>query len=237
MPFPGFLKRDGDALLFNGDGEMIYYIPEAYFSNKTAVVIGEYVETLGIFNYSVFDKNGKSSGLKTFNFPATFRCKPTTIEKFAEFQLKGALEPEPYRLLHFSKGYEAVCSTKVQKKVLSAETYLKLYKGAKLPETAVPYEKLQDYLMENANLSGFDYDISAQILGLTSELCRDPKDLTKPYRLTDMKGPYKFINILQLPKYVSAYTAITSQNADESIANAMLNKSNKESPLEKVMMD
>lgn len=236
MAFPAFLKRQGDTLLFNGEGEMIYYIPEAYFSNKTAIVIGEYVDVFGLFVYNVFDKNGKGYGLKNFNFPATFRCKPSTIEKFSEFQLGDSKEKEPYRLLHFTKGYEAVCSTKIRKEIPNGETFLKLLKGGKLPES-IPYAEGQDYIMDNAELGGFNYGISAQMLGIVwSELCRDPNNLSRAYRLTDMKGPYKFVNIHQLPKYISPYTAITSQNADESIANAITNKSHTESPLEKVMM-
>ena len=70
-----------------------------------------------------------------------------------------------------------------------------------------------------------------------SKIYRDPKDLSKPYRLTDMKGPYKAIGIKKRPKYDSPYISITSENADDAIANAMLSKSTKESPLEKVMMN
>ena len=37
---PSFLTRDGDALLFNGDGELIFYIPETYFSGNNAYFVG-----------------------------------------------------------------------------------------------------------------------------------------------------------------------------------------------------
>ena len=48
---------------------------------------------------------------------------------------------------------------------------------------------------------------------------------------------YKAVPITQIPKYISAYTAVTSENADEAIASAIENKSHTESPLEKVMMN
>ena len=49
---------------------------------------------------------------------------------------------------------------------------------------------------------------------------------------------YQMVSINQLPKYISPYTAITSENADEAIAAAILNKNtHKTSPLEKVMMN
>ena len=81
--------------------------------------------------------------------------------------------------------------------------------------------------------------MSANIIGiLISELYRDPKDLSKPFRLSGMKDmlDYKAISILKVPKYTSPYTAITSENADESIAAAMTTKGTSSSPLEKVMM-
>ena len=45
------------------------------------------------------------------------------------------------------------------------------------------------------------------------------------------------VSIKALPKFISPYVAITSENADESIANAIMNKTGVESPLEKVMMN
>lgn len=236
---PGFLKKIEDTLLFNGDGELIFYIPEKYFESKIATVTGEYIECLGIFDYDVFDKGGKHMGLKNFYFPTLIKCKPTTVEKIAEFKLTPTSEPVPYRFLHFSKGAEVICSTRIPMSVHNVENFIKLLKSANLPET-IPYDKLYEYIMHNAALNGFSYKMSAQIFGIiVSELCRDPKDLTKPFRLTDMKNmtDYQFMNILTIPKYISPYTAITSENADESIANAITNKSHKDSPLEKVMMN
>jgi hypothetical protein len=51
-----------------------------------------------------------------------------------------------------------------------------------------------------------------------------------------MENPYKAIPMTKIPKYISPYTAVTSENADEAVAAAMTLKSNTESPLEKVMM-
>ena len=33
MQIPAFLKQDGDKLLYNQDGELLYYIPDSYFSD------------------------------------------------------------------------------------------------------------------------------------------------------------------------------------------------------------
>ena len=99
---------------------------------------------------------------------------------------------------------------------------------------------IHEYIIENANLNGFNYKVSGQLFGiLISELYRDPKDLSKPFRLSDMADmtDYQAISILKIPKYTSPYTAITSENADEAIAAAITTKGKTDSPLEKVMMN
>ena len=60
MSIPSFLKKDKDSILFNGEGEFVFYVPELYFRSNHAIVIGEYVNLIGILDYSVFDKNGNT---------------------------------------------------------------------------------------------------------------------------------------------------------------------------------
>ena len=239
MALPGYMKKDKNTLLFNGDGELVYYVPEKYFSNKSAEIIGDEVELMGIFDYEVFSKTGSGSGKKNFNFPTVFKCRPTSIEKVAEFQINKKSEPVPYRLLHFKKGAELVCSTLVPQSVKNVEKFMKLLIGGNLPNT-IPYSRLHEYTIKNAALNGFSYKISAQIFGVViSELCRSTKDPTKPFRLAGTNDylDYVFMNIKKIPKYTSAFTSITSENADEAIANAITNKTHKDSALEKVMMN
>ena len=78
---PSFLKRDGDALLFNEEGQFVFYVPETYFDRGDAEIKGEYVNLLGILDYSIFKPDGTNIGLKRFNFPTVFLAKPSRIEK------------------------------------------------------------------------------------------------------------------------------------------------------------
>lgn len=235
----GFIKKDGDTVYFNQEGELIYYIPEYYFSSRNAVQHGEKVELLGVFNYAVFDKNGKSSKVRNFRFPSVFQCKPSSITKQANFHLTGTREASDYRFLHFKKGDELICSTRTVQSIDNVIQFMNVLTGGHLPET-VPYDQIWEYIDENAKINGFSYGLPAQTLGMVAtELCRSPEDARTPFRLTEMKNMtgYKNIGIKMVPKYISPYTAITSENADESIAVAMTNKGHKESPLERVMMD
>ena len=236
---PAYIKEEDNKLIFDGDGELIYYVPEKYFEINIASIIGEYVEVLGIFSYCVFDKDGKAGPLKPFKCPTVFTCIPTSITKNAKYHLEGTKEPRAYRMLHFSKGSELMCSTKIPKNVANVEKFIKILTGGNLPDN-IPYDHIYEYMIMNAEMNGFNYKVSNQIIGMVlSELYRDPKNLERPFRLSNMENmtAYKAINIKKVPKYTSVYTAITSENPDEAIAASIINTGKSESPLEKVMMN
>ena len=237
MALPSYMKQINDTLFFNGPGEIIYYVPEKYFSLRVATINGEYVELMGIFRYCLFDENNKKVKIKDFKCPTMIKCKPSLIERVNNYELEGTSEPSNYRLLRFKNNDELISNLSVPQDTGNVEKFVKLLTKANLPKY-IPYEELYEYMIMNAEMNGFNYKVSNQIIGiLISELCRDPKDLTKPYRYTDMKEPYKMIPITQVPKYISPYTAITSENPDEAIAGALTTTGSNRSPLEKVMMN
>jgi hypothetical protein len=93
-------------------------------------------------------------------------------------------------------------------------------------------------------LNGSSYELNMQLFGImVSESCRDPKDLTKPFRLSKSNNmtDYAQVSIKSLPNYQSPYVAITSENFDESLMASVLLSDKNESdlpttPLEKVLM-
>ena len=233
-----FFKTVNDKVIFSGDGELIYYVPEKYFDIKAAETNGERIRTMGMFTYAVFDKTGKRIVLKPFNAPTMIECIPNTVSKESNYLLEGTKESKAYRLLHFKNGDELICSTKVPVDIAVLEKFVDIFKGGNLPEN-IPYNQIQDYVLKNAELCKFDYKVSAQVLGMViSEIYRYEKDLSKPFRIanTDDMLAYKAISIDKVPKYTSAFTAITSDNADEAIAAAMTTKGKGDSPLEKIVM-
>ena len=235
---PIWMKQVDHKIYFNGSGELIYYIPEKYFELNVAIVEGEYVKTIGMFAYAVFDESGKSKGIKHFKFPTMFNCKPSSIEKLTKFQLQGTREEKPYRLLHFTKGSELVCDVNVPQEHDNIEKFINLLKGGHIPDY-IPYNEVQDYFINNAKLNGFSYKVSNQILGIIiSELYRNPDNLSEPFRNATNKSmtDYVAINIRKVPKYTSVYTAITSENPDEAIAAALTNVGQGKSPLEQIVM-
>lgn len=240
---PPFLKREGESLLFSGDGLLCYYIPEEYFSNTSnnapATIIGSIVEVIGVFDYALFNASGKAPrGLQRFNYPTLFRCEPSEIEKVKGLKLIDTIGPADYRILKFRDGDKAVCSVKTEQFIDNAEKAFRLFfLTGKFPPT-VPYDEIHETIPENLNLNGNDYGVNKQFFGmLFSEICRDPNNVKVPFRFTKMESVngYKPISVIASPKYSSPYISIASQEWDESVMAAVLSDNPKDTPLERVL--
>jgi hypothetical protein len=249
MNVPYFLKLENNALLFNLDNsEFLFYIDEEFFNDTTknpiAQIDGEYVTTIGLCNWSIVDNKGKTTKPKLFSFPTMVMCKPYTIEKVKDYKLNETSEPSNYRILRFRKGDEVISQTMVPKLLDNVELFYKLSViSAKIPE-GISYDEGWKLFLENMELNGSSYKLSAQLFGiLWSAICRDPKDITRPFRYTKMENmnAYKPISIKMVPKFISPYASIVSEGFDESLMSAIMLSDEKEeniknSPLEKVIM-
>lgn len=234
---PPFLKRKGDAILYNGEGEFIFYIPEIFFDQQISYFEGEYISTLGIMDYTT-KINNKLSGLHTFNYPTRFSTKPYKVEKITDVKLIKESEPDDYRVLYYKKDDPIIVDIKVPQDIDNSEALIKLFiKNGHIPNT-IPYDKIQEYFVSNYLYNGNKYSFSLQLFGIIiSELCRSKKDIKVPFRLSkdnDMKN-YKPISVKYIPKLISAYTSLTSENIDESIVFASLNNNKVQIPLERVL--
>lgn len=245
MNIPYFLKKEGNSLVYNQDNStFVFYVPVNYFNNTSkvniAVISGEYVSFIGVCNWAIVDDKGKRSEVRPFTFPTMFLCKPYEIEKVKNLKLDNTEESD-YVLLKFKKGDEVVTSTKVPQLIDNVEIFFKMaIITAKIP-TSIPYDKLWELYFESAKLNGFSYNMNIQLFGiLIASISRDKNDITRPFCATNMKNmnDYMPIDIKLVPKYISPYTAITSENWDESVRAAILMKDKEDaplSPLEKIV--
>lgn len=243
MEVPSFLRREGDALLFNEDGELLFYIPDEFFGNSKqtiAKIVGSYVSTIGVCDYVIVSKSGKRGEVKPFRFPTIFLCKPSFIEKQKNVKLTKSSEGKDYRVLHFKNGDEVISQVQVPQIIDNVELFFQMMViTGKIP-TTIDYDKGHEYFTENMELNGSGYGLSMQLFGiLWAELCRDPKDITRPFCMTNMSdiNGYRPVSIKATPNYISPYVAITSENFDESLRAAVVidDKDIQYSPLEKVV--
>lgn len=240
-----FYKEVKDSVICDlPEGQEIrYFIPESYFGCKAAVIIGEFVRLMGIFNYAIYDiKTDKPVGkLRTFKFPSTFLAQPYKIDKVKDIRLTKTSGSQDYRLLKFKKGDKLVVNTNIPENIENVEDLFKLFIiTGKIPAN-IDYRTLWQYPIESIEISGNSFGINYQFFGvMMSELCRDPKDISKPFRLSSAKKNgewtnYQSISVKEIPRYVSPYVNITSENFDDSIVAASMMDNAKYSPLERVL--
>ena len=247
MKLPPFLKQVEDSIVYSGKGELIFYLPDNYFTDANATmarVEGAYLYAMGVFDWGFIDENGKASEPKVFKFPTMLRMKPNRIEKVKDFVIKKGFEPTAYRLVHFKNGDQVIVDINVPQTIDNVELFFK--KAAMVNSgisSTIPYDHIQEYFDENFTLNGKGYGVNMQLLGLlVSEIYRDPTDLSKPFRLSKKIDSnmcdYKTITVKMIPKFVSPLVSITSENWDNSILaaiNMSMEGNNTVTPLEKVV--
>lgn len=242
MAIPGFLKVKNDSVFFAGEGEFLLFIPEVYFDRQVAFVNGEYIETLGVLNYAIRKKptDDISKNLKTFYFPSRFNTKPGSVEKVKNFHITNDCTAD-YRILTYRNNGidEIIESIKVVEDISNVEDFVRLFVNTGNISKTIPYDKLHEYFLESIKLNGSSFNLPASFFGiLVSELCRSPKNINKPFRLSkdcdENAYSYTPINITTVPKLVNAFTALTSQNFDEALVAAIGNDSDMRTPMQDI---
>jgi hypothetical protein len=241
METPKFIKVQGQSYVFNGEGTFVFYVPEKYFSTGLAVLEGEFVSLFGILSYAILNKEGKAvSGLHNFNFPALFMTKPDDIEIAKHIKLTKNTKEQDYRLLKYTNNGKIVVNYEIPvDAAVNLKAFYRAFQFGNIPNT-VPYDEGQNYFLRNILLTENKYNVSLQLIGMVwSESCRALNDTSIPFRLSksnDMTA-YQMINIKDIPRDVSPFTAFTSETWDKALVSAIVTDKNEESPLEKIMMD
>lgn len=243
MPIPGFTRVKDESVYYSGEGEFLLFVPEVFFDRKLAIIDGEFVELLGILDYSIVKSQNAdiTKNLKKFYFPSKFITKPGRIEKRKDFQITKNFKAD-YRILHYedNKKDQIIVSTKTPQDIDNVSDFFRLFVLTDNIPNTIRYDDLYKYFLDSIAINGSSYKLSVSLFGvLISELCRDPNDINKPFRLgtaidKDMCS-YKPISVKTIPKLVSPFASLTSENFDEAVVGAIMNKNNTPSPMEKVL--
>ena len=141
-------------------------------------------------------------------------------------------------MLIYEKNDAVVVSVKVPQNIANVEDFYRIFLTGKLP-TTIPYNKLQNYFIDSMELNGSSYGMCLQMFGfVVGEMCRDPHDPSKAFRLTKFTDQmsYRAISIKDLPKYISPNASIGSENWDMGVVGAVMNPFETNSPMEKLLM-
>ena len=238
---PSFIRQEKESLIFNGkDKELIAYIPEKFFERNIAEIEGNIINLLGVFPYTVQDKkSGKNIGLKNFRYPTTIYTEPYKIDKVKQITLTKNSMPEDFRIFRYQDGDAVISNIQTTRFIGNVEKLLNMFYILGYIPNTIAYNDLIDYMFDAMDIYGDDFGVNAQIMGVTiSEVCRGINDVSKPYRLskTSDQHAYRSISIKEVSKFTSAYTALISEDFDESLMYAVMNNDPKETPLERVLV-
>lgn len=227
---PSYLRLEDNSVYYNGEGQFVFFIPEIFFERNHAIYEGDIIYTIGVLNYSMFKKpEDMTKKVKRFFYPSLIGTKPGKVEKVKNFKLFPNLKADNYRILYYenNKIDQIITSIEIPEELSNTEEFFSIFiNTGKIPQ-GIPYEKLDEYYPESMELNGNSFGLNQQQFGIiVSEQCRDPHDISKPFRLSksldkDSTG-YIPISIKEIPKTVSPFTSITSENWDEAIVNAAI---------------
>lgn len=244
---PVFLRiASDDSVHFKGTGTFTLIIPEQFFERNHAIVEGEITHVIGILNYYVLKPGEKftEKKVKRFNFPSVFSTKPGNIEKVKSMKIRSSDKPSDYRLYTYEDNAEdqIICNLNYPMELGNAEEFMSIFINTGKIPSGIKYHDLYEYFERAMNLNGESFGMTMQEFGLlVSEFCRDPHDISKPFRLSaDLdKDPYNYdvVSIKELAKLVSPFTSIVTENWNEAIVNGSLidDKDIISTPMERIM--
>ena len=242
LSIPSFLgKNDEGSVIFKDkDKELQFFVPEKYFERNIAEVEGDIISLFGVFDYTILDlKTNKNNGLKPFRLPTLFSTRPSSTEKRPQIRLIKQQDPTDYRVLKYHEGDTVMISTKLVRHIGNVEKMNNLFFMLGYIVNTIPYDQVHNYILDAISLNGYSYGINNQVIGfVVSELCRAKDNPNIPYRLsgsTDLHA-YKSMSVKNISKLISPYTAILSEDFDESVMYAMMNDNPQDTSLERVLV-
>jgi hypothetical protein len=239
-----YLLNDGENIIFVGH-YMEAYIPEFYFEGKLAEDYGSSINVFGLFNVRMFDENGRSEKLETFNLPSMINIYPSETET-KELQLipgdDGVLDR--YRVAKFFKGNKVMANSFPQD-ASNVELFINLLFRGKVPPT-IPYDQIVKIWQKNLEINNVKLGVTSTVLEIiVSEIYRNKKKPEETFAKVVGKDPkvsqyaYKAANIREICARNSTFAALTFEDIDSMITTSLnINKYNKEeseSPIEKII--
>lgn len=238
-----YYKEENNAIVctVKPSQELVFFIPECYFDTNSAMITGNLVSLIGIFNFAIYENNKPISELKTFFYPSIFLTQPGSIEKWKQIQLTKNTDKSDYRALKYKTGDKIIVNMDIPQQVENMEEFMRLWIiTGHIPNT-VDYRNIWKYITKNASLNGNSYGLTNQLIGaFQTELCRDPSNYKNTFRCSKAKknhewNNFKPVSVKDVPSYISQYVSTSSENMDDSIVAAtLMDEPGKFSPLEKV---
>jgi hypothetical protein len=242
---PNFLEKlaDGSVIFTCPHAEII--IPQDYFDHNIAEIVGKEVDMFGLFNILVWetpDIEDETPKKYFYKFKSRIRTVPSSIEEGKRNE-EGAKQT----ILHYNEGATFIVTVNLQKSIDVARQMLDIMTWGYLPNI-IPYEEIAAYWTDVNIYNGVNLDTMSQISieMMVATLCRDPDDLSRPFRHRLRDDPkidhhaWKILNIKRLPRYSDTWSSLISGdprgNLVSVISRQRQGKKQRESPIEKAVL-
>lgn len=237
-------QKDGSVVFTCAKAEIEF--PEKFIDHKIAEIVGKDVKILGLIEIKVYDTEEdveKNHARNVFfkHIGMIITC-PSSI---TDVRHKG--EDDKYINLTYKQGDAFIQNVNVTQDSKVASIVLDLMTSGYFPNV-IPYDEIAQYWSDASAYNGVGLSAMSQssIELIVSELCRDPKNLSRSFRHKIAEDPHtdkmrwKMINIKLLPRYSSVFSSITSGDARNnliSIVSRLRNGSQQiDSPVEDAIL-
>lgn len=247
-----FLKTVDEKVIFTGKYMEIYIPRKNFESDPTKKGIseysGEYLETLGNFNFLVFPEgkeNRDNFVMRSLNLAVRIKIEYSNTYKITT-QLPSDLNPVDYTVFCLEKDDLFCVNLFQEKSAENTKDILTLIHSGNLPK-AGSYEKQLAVYSGATLLNGTKLNSPLVIFELIlAEINRWEKDPTVPFRkaITDpslnvSEYDYLPVNLKQLPTLNSTFSAMTFEDIHQSTINSIkktkYGEEEKESSIEKMI--
>jgi hypothetical protein len=242
---PDFLEKlpDGSVIFTCPHAEII--LPQDYFDRGIAEIVGKEIDMFGLFNILVWktpDIEEETPSKYFYKFKSRIRSVPSSIEEGKRNE-----NGQKQVILHYNEGATFIVTINLQTTVDVARQMLDIMTNGYLPNI-IPYSEIAVYWTDTNIYNKVSLDAMSQICieMMVATLCRDPDDMSRPFRHRLREDPnlgehdWKILNIKRLPRYSDAWSSLISGdprgNIVSIISRERQGKPKRESPLEKAVL-
>ncbi len=212
-----FMKKVDGAMVTTA--AMIHVeLPYAYFDNDLAEIVGDKVQTIGVFRFKVYQDSTDDQPEKMFmSLPTAIFMAPSDITE--ERDSDGNLR----RILVFTTGDLFIQSTLLVQSSAFVSAFFKQILYGHIPNF-VSYEQIPELLKESCRLNKVAVKTAEPVIELMiAELNRSPKDPRNAFRI-DLKNNPKLdtrtaqrINIKSLGRLSNTFAAMSAEDPKAGI--------------------
>jgi len=207
------------------------HIPEDYIDHGIATIIGQEIETFGLFDILVWENEDKEKEKPikvAVIFPSSIRTIPSRIDR------RKVGEDGEY-VFEYVRGDSIIKSTQIAKNDSVPRIFMDIIFKGYIPDS-IPYEELHSFWEKCNSINGVNLNVADVALEvILAAIARDPIQLEIPFRLAlnDKRKHYngydrKLVSMSILPKLNSTFAALSSADPKQGITASILRHRNDE---------